>query len=78
MLQILLTAYPDSITKKNAYGQTPFVLLNKRLESANPYEKNLSEVKEALYEILQTATEKTPTSSKVSVKNKKVVVDEFV
>jgi hypothetical protein len=75
---MLLLSYPDSIKKKNAYGQTPFALLKKRLESANPYEKNLSEVKEALYEILQTAAEKTPTSSKLSVKNKQVVVDEFV
>ena len=57
MLQILISADPQSKYKKNSLKQTPFDLLQERIKQANPYEKNLEDVKEVLWDTLNTHKE---------------------
>ena len=52
MLQLLLSADNSTLVRKNNQKQTPLDVLQDRIKQANPYEKNLEEVKEALFETL--------------------------
>jgi hypothetical protein len=79
MLQLLLSADPSTINKVNNLKQTPFDVLFDRIKQANPYEKNLEEVKEALYETLNVQDKKGPSNEGlISLADSNKVVGEIV